>query len=123
MPQRIISADSHITEPGNTYVDHINAKFRDRAPHLEHADSGGDLFVIPGMKPSKRAVEPASASDIVALDETASRQPTNRPSTEWERRPYLKMSPTVEWHPGELYPPRRLHRHEPHCSAKRVVAF
>jgi hypothetical protein len=76
---KIISADSHITEPGNTYVDHIDAKFRERAPHLEHADSGGDLFVIPGMKPSKRAIEPASASDIVALDEAASRQPTNRP--------------------------------------------
>jgi hypothetical protein len=79
MPQKIMSADSHITEPGNTYVDHIDANFRDRAPHLEHTDSGGDLFVIPGMKPSKRAVEPASAPDIVTLDEAASRQPTNHP--------------------------------------------
>ena len=50
MPKRIISADSHITEPGNTYADHIDPKFRDRAPRLERSDSGGDVFVIPGMK-------------------------------------------------------------------------
>jgi len=50
MPGKIISADSHITEPGNTYADHIDPKFRDRAPYLERSESGGDLFVIPGMK-------------------------------------------------------------------------
>ena len=50
MARTIISADSHITEPPNTYVDHIDPKFRDRAPHLVHKDGMGDLFVIPGMR-------------------------------------------------------------------------
>ena len=34
----IISADSHITEPPNVYVDYIDAPFRDRAPHLERTE-------------------------------------------------------------------------------------
>ena len=33
----IISADSHITEPPNTYTDYIDPAFRDRAPKMiEH---------------------------------------------------------------------------------------
>ena len=47
----IISADSHITEPPNTYLDYIDPKWREQAPHLEFmGDEVGDLFVIPGMK-------------------------------------------------------------------------
>ncbi len=45
----IISADSHITEPPNCYIDHIDPAFRDRAPYLQHDDKAGDLYVIPGM--------------------------------------------------------------------------
>jgi predicted TIM-barrel fold metal-dependent hydrolase len=44
----IISADSHITEPPDTYAKHIAPAFRDRAPHLVRQEEG-DLFVIPGM--------------------------------------------------------------------------
>jgi predicted TIM-barrel fold metal-dependent hydrolase len=47
----VISADSHITEPPDTYVDRIDPKWRDQAPHLEFmGEEVGDLFVIPGMK-------------------------------------------------------------------------
>ena len=34
MAKPIISADSHITEPPDTYVDRIDRRFRDRAPHV-----------------------------------------------------------------------------------------
>jgi predicted TIM-barrel fold metal-dependent hydrolase len=47
----VLSADSHITEPPETYVDHIDPAFRDRAPRL--VDLGADIgegFVIDGMK-------------------------------------------------------------------------
>jgi len=44
-----ISADSHITEPPNTYVDYIDPKFRDRAPRIHKLDGVGDAFVIDGM--------------------------------------------------------------------------
>ena len=51
MPASIISADSHITEPPGTYIDHIDPAYRDRAPHL--VDMGpeiGDGFIVEGMK-------------------------------------------------------------------------
>jgi predicted TIM-barrel fold metal-dependent hydrolase len=47
----IISADSHITEPPNTYTDFIDPAYRDRAPKMVDGGEGvGDLFVIDGMK-------------------------------------------------------------------------
>ena len=47
----IISADSHITEPPNTYVDYIDPAWRDRAPKMvDGGEKVGDLFVIDGMK-------------------------------------------------------------------------
>ena len=45
-----ISADSHIVEPPNCYVDFIDPKFRDIAPHIEKNKYGVDSFVIEGMK-------------------------------------------------------------------------
>ena len=49
MAKPIISADSHITEPPHTYVDRIDPKFRDRAPHVVRDPKRGDLFVIEGL--------------------------------------------------------------------------
>ena len=50
MQHPVISADSHVTEPPGTYLDHIDPRWRDQAPHLENFGDKGDLFVIPGMK-------------------------------------------------------------------------
>lgn len=47
MDYPVISADSHITEAPNSYVDCINAEFRDRAPRIESGDKG-DIFVLNG---------------------------------------------------------------------------
>jgi uncharacterized protein len=49
LSKRVISADSHVTEPPGTYVDHIDPKFKDRAPHMIRDEKRGDLFVIEGM--------------------------------------------------------------------------
>jgi len=46
----LISADSHVTEPPNTYLDHIDPRFRERAPRLRHVEGVGDVFEIDGMK-------------------------------------------------------------------------
>jgi uncharacterized protein len=49
-PYPVISADSHITEPPNTYIDFIDPAYRDRAPKMVDAGEGvGDVFVIDGM--------------------------------------------------------------------------
>lgn len=49
--QRAISADSHIVEPPNCYVDFIDPKYRDIAPRIEH-HQGRDHYVVHGMKRS-----------------------------------------------------------------------
>src|SRR5215510_947489 len=49
MADPIISADSHITEPPRTYLDRIDPRFRDRAPHVIRDPQRGDLFVIDGL--------------------------------------------------------------------------
>jgi predicted TIM-barrel fold metal-dependent hydrolase len=49
---RAISADSHITEPANCYVDYIEKAFRERAPHMvpdPRPGETGDVFVIEGF--------------------------------------------------------------------------
>ena len=48
MAKPIISADSHITEPPDTYTARIERRFKDRAPHVVHDPKRGDLFVIDG---------------------------------------------------------------------------
>ena len=50
MDWRPISADSHITEPPNCYVDNIDPAWRQKAPHVVHKDGMGDIYVIEGMK-------------------------------------------------------------------------
>lgn len=44
-----ISADSHVTEPPGCYIDRIDPKFRDRAPHVVHDKERGDLYIIDGL--------------------------------------------------------------------------
>ena len=41
-----ISADSHVTEPGDCYVDRIDPKFRDRAPVATTDDTMGAVMLI-----------------------------------------------------------------------------
>ena len=50
LPYKPVSADSHITEPPNTYSDYIDPTFRDVAPKVIKGPTGGDVFVIPGME-------------------------------------------------------------------------
>jgi len=46
----IISSDSHIMEPPDTYTARIDKKYKDSAPHVEWREKGGDTYVIEGMK-------------------------------------------------------------------------
>jgi predicted TIM-barrel fold metal-dependent hydrolase len=46
----VISADSHITEPPNCYIDHIDPAYRDIAPRIVNDGARGDVFVVDGMK-------------------------------------------------------------------------
>jgi len=45
-----ISADSHVTEPGDTYIDRIDAAYRDRAPRLiDHEQLGAVMLIDNGQ--------------------------------------------------------------------------
>src|SRR4029450_9697694 len=45
----IISSDSHIMEPPDTYTARIDKKYKDNAPHVEWKDKSGDVYVIEGV--------------------------------------------------------------------------
>ena len=44
---RVISTDSHITEPPDLWSTRVDAKYKDRAPHLESRE-GGQIWVCDG---------------------------------------------------------------------------
>lgn len=46
-----ISADSHVTEPANAFIDFIEPKYRDRAPQMKFIEPMGDCMVIDGTTP------------------------------------------------------------------------
>jgi uncharacterized protein len=46
----IISADSHIMEPPDTYSARIDRKYKETAPHVIWDDKRGDTYVVEGMK-------------------------------------------------------------------------
>ena len=50
MDWRPISADSHITEPPNCYLDHIDPAWREKAPRIVHKEGMGDIYLVDGMK-------------------------------------------------------------------------
>jgi predicted TIM-barrel fold metal-dependent hydrolase len=56
----VISADSHITEPPDTYTANIDPAWRDKAPRVAHDAELGDLFVAEGMKPIKMGLVAAA---------------------------------------------------------------
>jgi predicted TIM-barrel fold metal-dependent hydrolase len=46
----IISADSHVTEPADMYRGRIEKKFEATAPYMICNETGGEVFIIEGMK-------------------------------------------------------------------------
>ncbi|HVN90141.1 MAG TPA: amidohydrolase family protein [Candidatus Binataceae bacterium] len=46
----IISSDSHVMEPPDTYIARIDKKYKDIAPKVVWQEKGGDTYVIDGMK-------------------------------------------------------------------------
>jgi predicted TIM-barrel fold metal-dependent hydrolase len=50
---RLFSADSHVVEPNHCYVDYIEAKYRDQAPHYRLQDGGGEVLCFADFPPLK----------------------------------------------------------------------
>ena len=62
----IISADSHITEPPDCYIDRIDPAYRDRAPRMVDGGERGDLFEIPGMRFTSTSTSGAMRSVFIS---------------------------------------------------------
>ena len=59
---KIFSADSHVSEPGDLWVERIDKEFRFRAPRLERRERNGrmeDLWVYEGFPPTPSALASA----------------------------------------------------------------
>ncbi len=51
-PLRVISADSHMTEPPDLWTARLDQQFRDRAPRVvEDKEKPGHFFRAPGITP------------------------------------------------------------------------
>jgi predicted TIM-barrel fold metal-dependent hydrolase len=48
---RVISADNHILEPPNLFIDRVPARYRDQAPRLVRGKDGGDGWSLDGSIP------------------------------------------------------------------------
>ena len=63
--QGMISADSHVIEPRNLWVERIDKKFRDRAPRVVHNPNGltGEWFLCEGLEPRPASLAFAAGKD------------------------------------------------------------
>ncbi len=50
---KVISADNHIIDPRDLYVDRLPAKYRERAPRVMRAEDGGDGWSWDGQAPTR----------------------------------------------------------------------
>jgi len=53
MDYRVISADNHIIDPRDLYVEHLPAEFRDRAPRVVASPDGGEGWSWEGRPPAR----------------------------------------------------------------------
>jgi predicted TIM-barrel fold metal-dependent hydrolase len=51
MDYRVISADNHVLEPPNTFVDRVPARLKERAPRVVRGSDGGDGWSFDGKPP------------------------------------------------------------------------
>jgi predicted TIM-barrel fold metal-dependent hydrolase len=51
MRYRVISADNHILEPPNLFIDRVPARYRDQAPRIVRGKDGGDGWSLDGSIP------------------------------------------------------------------------
>jgi len=49
LPEKLVSADSHVTEPPHCYSKYIDPAFRDRAPRMTNDPKKGSTYVLDGM--------------------------------------------------------------------------
>jgi predicted TIM-barrel fold metal-dependent hydrolase len=91
--QGMISADSHVIEPRNLWVERVNAPFRDRAPRVVRDAKGlnGEWFICEGLEPRPASLAFAAGKDPSEYNEfqKAANYDDALPGG-WEAAPRLK---------------------------------
>src|SRR6185437_302864 len=49
--QHVISADSHMMEPADLWIERVDRKFGDKVPRVIKGDKSGYVFIAPGLPP------------------------------------------------------------------------
>ncbi len=91
--QGMISADSHVIEPRNLWVERVDKSFRDRAPRVVHEPQGrkGEWFICEGLEPRPASLAFAAGKDPSEYNEF--QKATNYDNAlpgGWEAAPRLK---------------------------------
>jgi predicted TIM-barrel fold metal-dependent hydrolase len=60
---QIISVDDHVIEHPNVWLDRLPAKWREQAPHIEHAASGSDYWIYEGKRAGNFALNAVAGKD------------------------------------------------------------
>jgi predicted TIM-barrel fold metal-dependent hydrolase len=60
----VISADNHILEPPNTFIDRVPARFKDQAPRIVRGKDGGDGWSLDGSIPESTISLPNGLGSI-----------------------------------------------------------
>jgi predicted TIM-barrel fold metal-dependent hydrolase len=85
MYEQLISADSHIVEPGNLWVERLDREFRDDPPRAERSEKNGHWYFVgagmPGGTDFTHATSPGLSNDEVdakvAAEDPAAGSPTS----------------------------------------------
>lgn len=90
--QRIISADSHFVEPPNMWTERLDARFRDRAPHIEQGYKGrpGEWFRCENIQPVQVGGFFGSGKSAEELPEHLKRGFEVAPKSVWDPAERLK---------------------------------
>lgn len=99
MTYPVISADSHVVEPANAFVDYVGSQWRDRAPHMVD-DEEGVRYLLEGLAPVKVDVAASAGID---------------PARRGDKRPYAEV------HRGAWDPVARLAQQAADGIAAEVI--
>jgi len=81
MSYPVISADSHVVEPGNAYVDYVDRSWRERAPRMVD-DEEGVRYLLDGLAPVRVDI---AASAGIAPDRRGLKRPySDVPRGAWD---------------------------------------
>ena len=87
---QLISADSHVNEPPDLWLDRVPAALRDRAPRIEHFDEG-DAWVIEGCYGELVEAAAGRCTELVFLNPGVDACLANNARRPWEPHKYASF--------------------------------